>query len=82
MPDVRPAAVEEQLRSLLATVLGPDCPELDSGTKLADLAISSVKMLRVIAKAEALYGVELEENALFTAETLGDLAKLIAAKAK
>jgi acyl carrier protein len=77
MPGEELSSVEESIRELIRQELGkPDLP-LPSDARLIDLGISSIKILRIVAKLEKRYDVELADDVIFKAETLRDLALLI-----
>ena len=72
-------AIEESIRHLIAAELSvpPDSVPVD--THLHELGLSSIKVLRILARLETLYEIELDDDAVFRAETLRDLACLVAA---
>ncbi len=73
----RLAAMEDSIRALLRTELASPQLELASDEVLANLGLSSMRMIRLVAKLEKAHGVELDDEAVFGVETLHDLAELI-----
>ncbi len=65
----------------LWTLLGSASPsERAPETRLVDLGLSSIKVLRLIVQLERKYRVELPNEIVFECETAADLARAIAAR--
>lgn len=79
MSDDRLAQIEASIRDLMGTELGLAPDLLRSETKLTELGVSSVRILRLVAKIERLYQIELSDDVIFRADSLKDLAVLVAA---
>jgi acyl carrier protein len=71
------AGIEDHLRTLLRAELPDQALDLPPSTRIPDLGISSLKTLRLIARLELRYGIELEDDIVFTVETLGELAAAV-----
>ena len=54
--------------------------EVTPDTRIADLGVDSLKLLRLIAKLEKRFGIELEDDVIFEVDTLRGLADVIASK--
>jgi len=72
------SSVEDSIRELIRMELGKPDLLVPPDARLIDLGISSIKILRIVAKLEKRYDVELADDVIFKAETLRDLALLIA----
>jgi len=79
MDDDPIAEVEDTIRHFLRNEIGPAALETKSDAKLAEVGVDSVKVLRVVVNLERHYQIELEDDVIFRAETLRDLAKTIRA---
>ena len=55
-----------------AAPVGPD-------TSLADLGLDSLDTIRLVSQVEERFGIQLDEEALLAAETVGDFARLVEA---
>jgi acyl carrier protein len=78
MSDERLAQIEASIRALMGSELGIDPELLKPDTRLTELGVSSVKVLRLVAKIERMYEIELSDDVIFRADSLRDLAILIA----
>jgi len=78
MPDDALSTIENTIRGLIRAELGDAELGLASDIRFEELGLSSIKLLRMIAKLEKTYDVELDDDAIAHAETLGELAALIA----
>jgi acyl carrier protein len=77
-------AFQEQIISgvteIVAGELGVSTDELDPTTDLRGIqGADSVKVLRMIAKVERKYGVELEDEEVFGVTSINEVAKIITA---
>jgi len=72
------SALEDTIRGLIRTELRDAEVVLASDTRFEDLGLSSIKTLRMVARLENIYGIELDDDAILRTETLGELAALIA----
>jgi acyl carrier protein len=79
MHDESLSAIEASICALLRAELGDPGATLAPETRVADLGVSSIKILRVVAKLEKQYEIELDDDVIFDTETLRDLATVIAA---
>ena len=75
-------SIEVAVRDLFIRELGSSAEKLTVETQLPDLNIPSVKLLRIIAKLEKQYRIELDDDVLFRVETVRDLAAVVAARLK
>ena len=73
-------SVEAVIRELVADELGTAADAIPVGVKLTQIGLSSMKLVRIVAKLEQRYEVELDDDVLFGIETLGQLAEAIAAR--
>ena len=66
------AIVRVRPEAAAAAPPGPD-------TSLADLGLDSLDTIRLVSQVEERFGVQLDEEALLAAETVGDFARLVEA---
>lgn len=72
-----PQSILDDLWTLLGSAAPDDrAPE----TRLADLGLSSVKVVRLIAQLERKYRIELPNEIVFECETVADLARAVASR--
>ena len=71
--------IERAVRRVVCAELRLDEGTVTAETRLLDVGASSIKMLRVVAKIEKEYGIELDDDVLFRVETARDLAIVVAA---
>ena len=69
--------VEAVLTGYLSAELGVHPGQLDESTDLRELGVESLKVLRVIAKIERDYDVELPDELVFKARTVRDVADAV-----
>lgn len=72
--------VTEALVGILAAELKRPADGISPAAGLADLGLSSVKVLRVIAEVERRYEVALPDEQVFGCDTVEDLAQLVRAQ--
>jgi acyl carrier protein len=71
--------ITERITEIAAEVVGVPAAELTLDGDLRDVTgIDSVKVLRMIAKIEHQYDIELEDDAVFGVRSIADVAKVVA----
>ncbi len=68
-------SVEAVVCGLLAERLG--VPSVSTDARLAELGLSSIKVIRITAQIERQYGIELPDEEIFSCETVADLCSLV-----
>ena len=77
------ATVEERVKAITARVLKLDLDEIKMEHNFtADLGAESVQSIELVAMFEEEFGIEMEEDAALSVETVGDAVKFIAAVCK
>jgi acyl carrier protein len=74
------ATVEERVKAITANVLKMNADEInleDSFT--ADLGAESVQSIELVAMFEEEFGIEMDEDAALSVQTVGDAVEFIAA---
>lgn len=67
--------IETKLKEIICGELKLDLQTTNAKTNLREIpGIESIKILRIIVLIEKHYGVELEDQVIFQAETIGDIA--------
>jgi acyl carrier protein len=70
--------ITERVTAIAAEVVGVPAAELTQDGDLREVTgIDSVKVLRMIAKIEHEYDIELEDDAVFSVRSLADVAKVV-----
>ncbi len=79
MTTAAPSEITASVVEIVAEVLGVDAAELhpDSDMRTVEGA-DSIKVLRIIAKIEQRYDVELEDSDVFGVTTVGQVADVVA----
>ncbi|MEO8548777.1 MAG: acyl carrier protein [Kofleriaceae bacterium] len=72
--------IVETIGAMVRAELGALVVEVTPDTRIADLGVDSLKLLRLVAKLEKRFGIELEDDVIFEVETLRGLADVIANK--
>ena len=69
-------AIESKLKEIICAELKLDPQTTSEKTNLREIpGIESIKILRIIVLIEKHYGVELEDQVIFQAETIADIAR-------
>ncbi len=77
------ATVEERVKAITAKVLKLDLDEIKMEHNFtADLGAESVQSIELVAMFEEEFGIEMEEDAALSVETVGDAVKFITAVCK
>ncbi len=77
------ATVEERVKAITARVLKLDLDEIKMECNFtSDLGAESVQSIELVAMFEEEFGIEMEEDAALSVETVGDAVKFIAAVCK
>ena len=77
------ATVEERVKAITARVLKLDMDEIKMEHNFtADLGAESVQSIELVAMFEEEFGIEMDEDAALSVETVGDAVKFIAAVCK
>lgn len=72
------SADHSTLVSIIRGELGNATLNLEGGTVIRELpGIESMKVLRIIAKIERQFGIELDDDVVFNIGTYGDLVKAL-----
>jgi len=72
------ATVEERIRAVTARVLKLDPEEIKPEHNFtADLGAESVQSIELVAMFEEEFGIEMEEDAALSVQTVGDAVKFI-----
>lgn len=70
--------IEQTISRLVSEELKLPVEELQASTNLRELpGVESIRVLRIIARLERTYDVELEDELVFRVQTLGELAEAI-----
>lgn len=70
--------IGKTISSLVSEELKIPAEEITPGTNLRELpGVESIKVLRIIAKIERLYDVELDDELVFRVKTIQELAEAI-----
>lgn len=69
--------VSSTLRTILARELKRAPETLAPEANLAELGLSSVKVLRAVAEVERRFGIELPDERVFACATLADLVRVV-----
>lgn len=71
--------IRTSVRRIIADTLAVTEEAVESSDSLQQLpGVDSIKVLRIITKVEARYGVELDEQLVFNIKTLGELCTQVA----
>ncbi|GAA3790480.1 acyl carrier protein [Amycolatopsis tucumanensis] len=63
---------------IVAETLGRDAADLTPGTDLRSVeGADSIKVLRIVAKLEQTYDIELEDDEIFGLRTIGEVVALV-----
>ncbi|KUJ68017.1 hypothetical protein ACZ90_22455 [Streptomyces albus subsp. albus] len=74
--------VADSVREILAVELGIAADSVAGEAEIALLpGMESVKLLKVVSTLEEIHGVSLDDDALFSIETVNDLVKVLEASA-
>ncbi len=77
------ATVEERVKAVTANILKLDLDEIKMEHNFtSDLGAESVQSIELVAMFEEEFGIEMEEDAALSVETVGDAVKFIAAVCK
>ncbi len=77
------ATVEERVKAITAKVLKLDLDEIKMEHNFtADLGAESVQSIELVAMFEEEFGIEMDEDAALSVETVGDAVKFITAVCK
>ena len=77
------ATVEERVKAITAKVLKLDIDEIKLEHNFtADLGAESVQSIELVAMFEEEFGIEMDEDAALSVETVGDAVKFITAVCK
>jgi acyl carrier protein len=67
--------IEAKIKEIICRELKLDPQTITENTNLREIpGIESIKILRIIVLIEGLYGIELEDQVIFRAETIADIA--------
>ena len=73
------ATVEERVKAVTAKVLGLDADQIHAENSVAeDLGAESVQSIELVAMFEEEFGIEMDEDAALSVETVGSAVKFIA----
>jgi acyl carrier protein len=73
------ATVEERVKAVTAKVLGLDADQIRAENSFAeDLGAESVQSIELVAMFEEEFGIEMDEDAALSVETVGSAVKFIA----
>jgi acyl carrier protein len=73
------ASVEERVKAVTGRVLSVDPATIKSTDNFAaDLGAESVQSIELVANFENEFGIEMDEDAALSVETVGDAAEFIA----
>lgn len=65
----------ENLKSIVSGILRIPAEEITAESRISDLAlVESIKLLRIAGKIERRFGIELDDDAVFWKDPLGDIA--------
>ena len=77
------ATVEERVKAVTAKILKLDLDEIKMEHNFtSDLGAESVQSIELVAMFEEEFGIEMEEDAALSVETVGDAVKFITAVCK
>jgi len=77
------ATVEERVKAVTANILKLDLDEIKTEHNFtADLGAESVQSIELVAMFEEEFGIEMDEDAALSVETVGDAVKFIAVVCK
>ena len=77
------ATVEERVKAVTANVLKLNIDEIKIDDNFtADLGAESVQSIELVAMFEEEFGIEMDEDAALSVETVGDAVKFITAVCK
>ena len=77
------ATVEERVKAVTANILRLNIDEIKMEHNFtADLGAESVQSIELVAMFEEEFGIEMDEDAALSVETVGDAVKFIAAVCK
>jgi acyl carrier protein len=77
------ATVEERVKAVTANILKLDLDEIKTECNFtSDLGAESVQSIELVAMFEEEFGIEMEEDAALSVETVGDAVKFIIAVCK
>ena len=77
------ATVEERVKAITVRVLKLDLDEIKMEHNFtADLGAESVQSIELVAMFEEEFGIEMDEDAALSVETVGDAVKFITAVCK
>jgi len=77
------ATVEERVKAVTANILKLDLDEIKMEHNFtADLGAESVQSIELVAMFEEEFGIEMDEDAALSVETVGDAVKFIAVVCK
>lgn len=75
-----PADVTTTVTEIVAAELGVEPDQIDTSTDLRSVeGMDSLKVLRMIARIEKLYDIELEDDVIFSLERVDELSAAITA---
>ncbi len=69
--------VADRIRGILHTTLSLPLDVLQDDAQLRELGVESIKVLRTILAIEEHYDVEIDNEVVFKAETVRDIAKAV-----
>jgi len=73
------ATVEERVKAVTANILKLNVDEIKNDDNFtADLGAESVQSIELVAMFEEEFGIEMDEDAALSVETVGDAVKFIA----
>ena len=77
---INTSGITEAVVGIVAEVLGVDAADLSTDTDLRTVeGADSIKVLRIIAKIEQRYDVELEDEDVFGVSTVAQVAEVVGA---
>jgi len=77
------ATVEERVKAVTANILKLNVDEIKNDDNFtADLGAESVQSIELVAMFEEEFGIEMDEDAALSVETVGDAIKFITAVCK
>lgn len=77
------ATVEERVKAVTANILKLNLDEIKMDDNFtADLGAESVQSIELVAMFEEEFGIEMDEDAALSVETVGDAVKFITAVCK
>ena len=73
--------IVQDVREIAAKTLGVPVTLVETDTSIRELpGVESIKMLQIIAKVERKYGVQFEDEIIFSIGTIVELASLVEAR--